>query len=180
MKNLMDKTQSAFETFWDPVIDEEKSAEQALRDFFSEYFRNLAKAQLQMIMMQLWNVVFGNIFSGFTGLFFPQKSSIPAAVAHTGGIIGQDYFPTRMVPRATFNEAPKFHDLKSNEVAIVAERGETILSKDSSIGGNTVNINITAMDSQDVQRVLYKNRRTLSDLFLMGIKSNHPSGRYER
>ena len=77
-----------------------------------------------------------------------------APVPHKGGIIGETSFPTRMVSPSVFANAPRFH-LGSNEVPIIAEKGEKIIPKDQvSRGSGVTNIyfNVTTPNADSFRR----------------------------
>ncbi|MGE4193072.1 MAG: phage tail length tape measure family protein [Pseudodesulfovibrio sp.] len=90
-----------------------------------------------------------NIFSGIGGFF--------SSIFHEGGVVGQAA-PTRLVPADLFRDAPRFHSggLVGNEMAIIAKRGEEVLTEDDprhinniigmiaagSMGGTQVNLTV--------------------------------------
>lgn len=80
----------------------------------------------------------GSIFSpvGGGGGFNP----FAALVAHEGGVVGRDSLPARAVPPAVFAGAPRMHSggwpgLAPDEVPIIAQRGERVLSREEVRGG---------------------------------------------
>jgi hypothetical protein len=60
---------------------------------------------------------------------------IKAAIAHTGGIVGNDNLPTRILPASVFLDAPRYHSggmaggLRGDEVPAVLQRGEMVLTQ---------------------------------------------------
>jgi hypothetical protein len=59
-----------------------------------------------------------------------------AAVAHEGGVVGNDNFPTRRVPAHWFASAPRYHTgtvvgLAPNERAAILQTGEEVLTADN-------------------------------------------------
>ena len=97
--------------------------------------------------------------------------SVPAPVAHTGGVIGDSKLPQRMVPAAAFAGAERFHGggmvglrtgpsvagLRPDEVPAILQRGERVLSRrevaeERRGGGVTVNMTITTPDAQSFRR----------------------------
>jgi hypothetical protein len=97
---------------------------------------------------------------------------------HRGGIIG-DVHASRRVSAAVFANAPRMHrgGLLSDEVPIIGQKGERVLAKGEH--GNVTNnyITIKALDSQDVQRALGKEKSFIADLSVASKRSNHPGRR---
>jgi hypothetical protein len=57
-------------------------------------------------------------------------------VAHEGGVVGNDNFPTRRVPAHWFASAPRYHTgtvvgLAPNERAAILQTGEEVLTADN-------------------------------------------------
>jgi hypothetical protein len=87
-----------------------------------------------------------------------------AAVAHTGGVIGESALPTRPVPAAVFLDAPRYHSggfaggmpFANDEVPAVLRRGELVLTKEqqraASGGGVTVINQIKASDAESFRK----------------------------
>lgn len=91
----------------------------------------------------------GMLSSLFGGLFGGGAPAADAPVAHTGGLIGIDALPQRSVAAGLFAGAPRFHGggwpgLGPDEVPIIAQRGERVLSREEvrrGVGGSvTINI----------------------------------------
>ena len=102
-------------------------AEEALR----AAYRMAVVAPLNNILGTIFGAIGGSIFGG-TGVAttssgtpmigdFPVSSG-PTAFAHTGGIIGRDAFPTRMVNPRAFDGASRYHrgGIVGGEMPIVA------------------------------------------------------------
>jgi hypothetical protein len=74
-----------------------------------------------------------------------------AAVAHTGGVIGESALPTRPVPASVFLDAPRYHSggfaggmpFANDEVPAVLRRGELVLTKEQqrASAGNRMTVN---------------------------------------
>jgi hypothetical protein len=58
-----------------------------------------------------------------------------ATVLHSGGIVGNDNLPTRILPASVFLDAPRYHSggmaggLRGDEVPAVLQRGEMVLTQ---------------------------------------------------
>jgi hypothetical protein len=162
------QVQDDFVHLWDPFIDGTKSAKQAMLDFFRNMLIKLAQAQAQMAMLKMWDAGIGGAFGGLVQHLF-------AGMFHGGGRVGAGG-PGRMVPAATFAGAPRYHrGLGARERPAILEIGEEVIPA----GQPRVVIynEIKAMDSQDVQRALMKERSFLGGLNIMNAKSNHPMRR---
>lgn len=108
----------------DQYVSGVKSAGDAMREFAADFLRQIAKMILQQ---QILNAL--QAFGGAVG----GGASTGAAVAHNGGIIGQNS-RTMSVPSFTFGAAPRYHSggiagLAPNEVPAVLERGEEVLTR---------------------------------------------------
>ena len=111
-------------------------AEEALR----AAYRMAVVAPLNSILGSIFGAIGGSIFGG-TGIVattssgtpmigdFPMSSG-PTAFAHTGGVIGRDAFPTRMVDPRVFNGASRYHrgGIVAGEVPIMARSGEGVFT----------------------------------------------------
>jgi len=67
-----------------------------------------------------------------------------ASYFHSGGIVGESYSPTRMLPAYAFAEAPRYHNgLSTDEFPAILQRGERVLSrKEVAQGGGNISFNI--------------------------------------
>lgn len=103
-----------------------------IASFFADFMMKIAQAILQQIIL--------NSLAGMGGGIGSAAVSLGGAVAkHNGGIIGSKTTSGTQVKSSVspslFVGAPRFHDgglpgLKSDEVPIIAQKGEQILSKD--------------------------------------------------
>jgi TP901 family phage tail tape measure protein len=117
---------------------------------------------------------------GFTTTV-PTPTNVQAGVAHSGGIVGQ-LSSTRMVPVSVFSGAQRFHNggiagLRSNEVPIIAERGERILPEGASgMPGIIVNINNQTGKQMDASRqdVSFNGREFVVDVVVQDFHSGGP------
>lgn len=82
--------------------------------------------------------------SGGGGFF----SSIFSSLFHEGGMVGMPV-SRRALPAYAFIGAPRFHDgLMPDEFPAILQKGETVLPKNSRMGGDTIVFNITTPDAK--------------------------------
>ena len=96
-------------------------------------------APLNSILGSIFGAIGGSIFGG-TGTVATTSSGTPmigdfpapgtVMVGHTGGVIGRDAFPARMVDPRVFDGASRYHrgGIVAGEVPIVAQRGEGVFT----------------------------------------------------
>jgi hypothetical protein len=65
-----------FGTLWDPFIDDTKGAKEIMNDFFRNFFINLAKAQAQMAMFQVFDAAIGPALGGISKALFGGAGSL--------------------------------------------------------------------------------------------------------
>lgn len=138
----------------DGFIQGTQSAGDALRQFFADMLRWLARAIIQWtILKAIQNSGFGGAVSG----------AVNAGVNHTGGVVGQTA-SRRRVPVAAFAGAVRYHSggiagLKSNEVPTILEKGEEVITRNDprhtanggASGSSPLQVKIVnAIDSQSV------------------------------
>lgn len=116
----------------------------AMLNFFASFLQKIAEAILQAQLLKLATSLFGGTpfgdllglgsgaAEGATGI--TQVVDSGAFNFHGGGMIGQGTTNKRALPAAWFASAPRFHGggfpgLSMNEVAVVAKRGEEVLSE---------------------------------------------------
>jgi hypothetical protein len=167
------QVRSDFGSMWDPFIDGSQSAEEAMKSFFQDLFLNLAKAQAQMAMLQLWDQGIGPAFGGLGQMLFG------ATAMHGGGVAGRDGVG-RIVAASAFAGANRYHKgLASDEFPAILQEGERV--RPAGAGPEIVidkyieRVDATDQASFDAQ--LYRSRQTLGDLSIMGNRSNHPTRR---
>jgi hypothetical protein len=76
------------------------------------------------IMGGLFKVITGGAAGG--GMAPSPEGGMMPVTYHSGGVVGESGHPSRYVASRVFENAPRFHDLESGEVAIIAQRGEEI------------------------------------------------------
>lgn len=180
---FMRRVEDDFVTLWDPFIDGTKSAQEAMRDFFSNFFVHLAQAQAQMAMMRIWDNAVGPAVAGFAGALFGAAGGVSAKVAHGGGMI-EDIATRRTVPISAFAGATQLHDgLGANEFPAILERGERVTRKGGGEPATYIGTYIERVDATDqasFEAQMYRSRHTIGDLQMMNAAGNHPSRRTGR
>ncbi|KAF8818081.1 phage tail tape measure C-terminal domain-containing protein [Rickettsia endosymbiont of Cardiosporidium cionae] len=106
------------------------------------------------------------LVQGVTGAIGGLFSASPVAVAHTGGIIGQDSFSKRAVNPSLFAGAKRFHEggLVRGEVPIIARRGEAVLTPGQlgALGGTQkpeVNVRVNIQNNASGASINTETRR---------------------
>jgi hypothetical protein len=158
--------------FWDPVIDGSKKASDAVDDFFRNLAINFAQMQAQKAMMSIWDAALGPILTsaataafgglggagGSVGKTFENPGAVfgaPASVGHRGGRVGT-LTEHRWVDPSVFENAPRFHDLRPGETAVIAQDDE-VISRPGKGGGNELLKQILAVLQQRQQINLSAN-----------------------
>jgi lambda family phage tail tape measure protein len=139
------------------IITGTKSAKEAFKDFAKQMLSDLARIISKLIVMQTLDAILGYEDGGVLPAM-EKGGIIPMAL---GGAINRNGGIARR-PTVLFGEgrnAEAFVPLPDNRSIPVSFVG------DGGGGGSQVNINITAMDSKDVQRVLLEQQGTLRTIF---------------
>lgn len=107
-------------------------------DLATSIISDISRIALKAMMSPIFNQLALSLSGGGFGGTAPMNFSLPigellatAGVGHTGGIVGS-LSTTRRVPMSTFAGAPRFHDggaIGKDEVPIIAQRGERVLSR---------------------------------------------------
>lgn len=102
--------------------------------------------------------IFGNLFSSLFGSssggssgggFFSGIGSFFSSLFHEGGIVGETMAGRRAVPAHAFIGARRFHNgLMPDEFPAILQKGETVLPKNTRMGGNNIVFNITTPNAQ--------------------------------
>lgn len=124
--------QGGLEGLFTDFISGTKSAKEAFADFaqgvLTEVSKIIAKLLIQLAIQSLLSAYTGGASSGAGSLM----GIVGASVKHGGGGIG-DSGRSRNVPWSFFSDAPRYHTggvmgLKPNEIPIIAEKGEEMLT----------------------------------------------------
>lgn len=115
------------------LVSGSKSAGDALRDFVRGFALGMAQIAARALATYAVLKLLDAIYPGL-GKATAATMGVTAGVMHTGGPVGYGGGASRTVDPALFIGAPRFHTggaigLKQNEVPIIAERGEFMLSK---------------------------------------------------
>ena len=167
----IDQAKNKFQSFKNSLIN---GITESIVHFksLSDVLNSIADQIASMVIKQAIVKPMVNSFLSFTGL-----------TAHSGGLI------TANGLKPVSQALKEYHNggwigaepLKPNEQLVKAENGELMLTEDQQnelfggqgSGGNIVNLNITAMDSQDVMRVLTKDGgRAVAQAFNMDFSKN--------
>jgi len=121
-------TQSFSDFFFDSMTGQIKTFE----DYFNSFLRSIARAISDVMASMAVTAI-------FKGLKIP--------IAHAGGIVGQDVFPTRQMPALAFAAAPRLHSgLSSDEFPAILQRGETVIPEGG--GGPRITVNLINRSGQ--------------------------------
>lgn len=88
----------------------------------------------------------GDFVKGSGGDIF---GSIFGSLFHDGGIVGASNVARRAIPAYAFAGAPRFHNgLMPDEFPAILQKGETVLPKNTKMGGNNIIFNISTPNAQ--------------------------------
>jgi hypothetical protein len=147
------------------IITGTKSAKEAFKDFAKAMLADLARIIAKMIVMQTLQAIFGAEKGGVLPAM--EKGGVIQAFA-SGGVNRNGGVARR--PTVLFGEgktAEAFVPLPDNRSIPVSFVGG------GPSGGNNVNVNITAMDSRDVSRVLLEQQGTLRNIWTNQLETKH-------
>jgi murein DD-endopeptidase MepM/ murein hydrolase activator NlpD len=147
---------ASIDGFVQALVDGE-NAFGALKDAFLDFAANFLRLIAQMILQQIALNIAKSIMTA-VGV------AVPVPTNHNGGIAGTNRSSTRMVDPGMFAAAARFHTggiagLRADEVPIIAQRGEEILTRgdprhrangglDGGGGGSNIKI-VNAIDAGD-------------------------------
>ena len=131
--NVSTSLQGGLEGLFTDFISGTKSAKEAFADFaqgvLSEVAKIIAKLLIQLAIQSMLSAYTGGASAGAGSLM----GMVSAGVHHDGDKIGKAGGRSRSVPWSFFQDAPRYHTggimgLKPNEVPIIAEKGEEMLT----------------------------------------------------
>lgn len=157
--NALDRMSDALTNFVETgKMDMKAFARSVISDLLRIQIRAMMSAAVTSSIGQFGGVGIGGLFAGLRGLFGggtpiedPQVfgSSYGAVVAHGGGVVGSTNFPTRNVPAAMFNNAPRLHNgLMADEFPAILQKGERVFPSDSKFSPPAVTVNINNQTGQ--------------------------------
>jgi len=163
------------------IIAEGQSFKEAMNQFFIEIGNAFARMVADMIARWIMFQTITAFAGGFGGLFGGGAGGSPSAptyVPHHEGWIPDTMDSYHGGRRMMQNEHLAL--IENDELVVPPEK----VTRSLNIGGGepTVNnyITIKALDSQDVQRALRKEKNFIADLNFNSMKSNHPGRRFEK
>lgn len=143
--SVEDAITSGFRNMEDALIDFVMTGKASFADFANALIRDMMRIAIQS---QITGPLAGAAGSWLRGWFSPSVGpSFPAEglMAHSGGIVGETSFPTRMLPQAAFISAPHFHEgFMPDEYPAVLKRGEGIFTPDQmrAMGGGALKVTL--------------------------------------
>lgn len=146
---------------------------QNLNDVLNALAKNIQKALFQEFVSRPLSQAISSMAGSLMGL--PMTA---ATIGHGGGIIG-DIAYRRMVPSTVFENAPRFHDLAPNEVAVIAQRGEEIRRP----GGRPETLVVNnyfysqAIDRTGMSQLFKRFNRELMAGYQAAVRDNNPERR---
>ena len=130
-------TTRALQASEDAFVEWAMTGKFSAKDLFNTIAEEALRAAYRMAVAQPLNNILGTIIgaigsgigggtAGGIGGNVGATLTQSAYAVHTGGVIGRDRLPTRMVSTAVFDNAPRYHrgGLVAGEVPIVARHGE--------------------------------------------------------
>ncbi len=158
IRDYLDESTDAAKTFEQATTRALKASEDAFvewamtgkfsaKDLFNTIAEEAIRTAYRMAVVAPLNSILGSIFGAIGGSIFGGTGTVattssgtpmigdfpapgPVMTAHTGGVIGRDHLPTRVVDPAVFNGAFRYHrgGLVAGEVPIMARSGEGVFT----------------------------------------------------
>jgi lambda family phage tail tape measure protein len=180
-KTSADAMKSAFsDLFFDFSKMEFKDWQDYVNAVLDSILKRLADTLAEIVTKQLTDTSggswLGSILGAIGGFFGSGSSSTSGTTSnstaftfHSGGVIGSDSLPSRIVSPYIFANALRAHGgLMSNEVPIIAQKGEGIFTKPQmkalgakESGGGDNYFAITAIDTKSFADVIDRNSQTI-------------------
>lgn len=146
---------NAFQGMENALVQFAQTGKLSFTDLANSIIADLIRIYIRQQMVGFLTTAASALFGGPSAAGVNASAgtaSIPATVAHGGGVIGVDSFAQRQVPMSAFNGAPRFHQgLKSDEYYAVLQRGESVLTpaqmrEVGGRGGSSVTVNLPAIN----------------------------------
>ena len=159
IRDYLDESTDAAKTFEQAATRALKASEDAFvewamtgkfsaKDLFNTIAEEALRAAYRMAVVKPLENIFGTIFGAIAPALFGGTGTVattssgtpmigdfptptgPTAFAHTGGVIGRDHLPTRVVDPAVFDGASRYHrgGIVAGEVPVVAQSGEGVFT----------------------------------------------------
>jgi phage-related minor tail protein len=119
-------------------------------EFSFKKLGNLVQSIEQDILRMFIRQQITGPLAGALGDFVKSSGGdIFGSIFHDGGIVGASNVARRAMPAYTFAGAPRFHNgLMPDEFPAILQKGETVLPKNTKLGGSTINqtinVNVSA------------------------------------
>ena len=157
-RDLQDTTREVGMTFtsaFEDAIIQGRNLSEVIQGLVQDLARLAMRKAILEPLFNMASTAIGGIMSGAGGAAAGATSTGPGlgGIYHTGGIVGASAVPSRTLPAATWNGAPKYHTggvagLAPGEVPAILKRGEGIFTREQmaalgGTGGGTINQSVT-------------------------------------
>ncbi|OYW13900.1 MAG: hypothetical protein B7X02_01185, partial [Rhodospirillales bacterium 12-54-5] len=148
-KNAEDLFGSAASKVEDTLVDMVTSGEFSFKKL-GDLVQSIEQDILRMfIRQQITGPIAGALGDFAKGSGGDIFGSIFGSLFHDGGVVGVSGVSRRAVPAYAFAGAPRFHNgLMPDEFPAILQKGETVLPKNTKMGGNNITFNITTPNAQ--------------------------------
>lgn len=148
-KNAEDLFGSAATKVEDTLVDMVTSGEFSFKKL-GDLVQSIEQDILRMfIRQQITGPIAGALGDFAKGSGGDIFGSIFGSLFHDGGVVGVSGVSRRAVPAYAFAGAPRFHNgLMPDEFPAILQKGETVLPKNTKMGGNNITFNITTPNAQ--------------------------------
>lgn len=148
-KNAEDLFGSAASKVEDTLVDMVTSGEFSFKKL-GDLVQSIEQDILRMfIRQQITGPIAGALGDFVQGSGGDIFGSIFGSLFHDGGVVGVSGVTRRAVPAYAFAGAPRFHNgLMPDEFPAILQKGETVLPKNTKMGGNNITFNITTPNAQ--------------------------------
>jgi len=178
MLRLTERTAKAMQdNFSSLFVDVMQGKLEGFRDFVSRIFQSIQQMAADMLAQIATEAIFGKLSKaggggGLLGAIVGGVGSLLGSIMHDGGVVGAPA-PLRVVPLATFANAPRLHGgLGSDEFPAILQRGEKVIPK----SGNTqnqpqsINVVINAVDAASFSELAARNPSAILGPFLTALQ----------
>jgi hypothetical protein len=165
------------EYFFQVMKGDLKSAHDAWKSFLDAILRELARFLAERATADFLSLMvraMGAYAGGGMNTGAPAhvgEGGTTAFGMHTGGEVGVDAFPMRRLSKALIAAAPRLHSgLKPDEFPAVLQRGEEVIPRDAT-GGGDVNITILTPDTRTMDQWVRRHRSLFAGATTASIKA---------
>jgi hypothetical protein len=183
-KQMADVTKTVFNDMTDALVTFVKTGKLDFSSLIDNMITGLIKMQMQALQVNLFGGATGGSGGGLLGSLFSSISGLftENTIWHGGGVVGEDYAPTRSMPTYAFANAPRFHGgLLPSEYPAILQKGEGVFTKGQmqAIGSQdkeatTTNNNfvITAVDAKSFNDMCRRNPAAIVGPVMSSLKDN--------